>query len=237
MYDLKHNYLLSRSKLLNILCVSYGGSTGLILDTEPEFETIVLAYTKDTYTEDLPISHFLKVETECKGDLMLQALNFVNKKYNIYNKVSVFDDDVIVKVSDLNRMFKLAGEHSLDLFQPSLTKDSIRSHRFTLSQTTGIRPVGWVEVMAPGFSKNFVDSLLPLYNDIYNKYNLKSGWGVDTKIMPIVLERIAGRAAVIDSVTVTHNRLITSGKTIFTNGHTSWSEQKLIAEKIHEHLN
>ena len=220
----------------NIFCVSYENTTGVVLDTDPEFDIVVLSYAGNEYTGDLPVDHFINFKSECKGDLMLHVLNYIDTEYSTYDQVCVFDDDIDVNVSDINKMFRISDEHSLDLFSVTLSHDSSHSHKWTLTQAAGVRHVRWVEVMMPGFSKKFIDKLLPLYNAMYSDWNLKSGWGVDTQIFKNVLKYIGGHGAVIDDVVVKHSREITSNNKKYSNGFTAGMEQKIINRYIRDYL-
>lgn len=219
----------------NIFCVSYGNTTGVVLDAPPEFDIVVLSYTGNEYIGDLPVDHFINFKSECKGDLMLHMLNFIDTEYSTYDRVCVFDDDIDVNVSDINKMFRISDEHSLDLFSATLSHDSSHSHEWTLTQAAGVRHVSWVEVMMPGFSKRFIDKLLPLYNAMYNDLNLKSGWGVDVHFFKSVLKNIGGHGAVIDDVVVKHVRAITSNNKKYSNSFTAAMEQKIINKHIYEY--
>lgn len=226
----------SQKPLKNIFCISYSHEVSIEFDCEPRFDLIVVNYSNKGSENKFPhdCNHEIHVNTECKGDLMLSALNFVNLNYQNYSRVCVFDDDITIKVSQINKLFSTAEQHSLDQFAPSLTKDSFYSHVHTLCHNKGVRKVDWVEVMMPGFSKKFVDKMLPLYNDLYNTYNLKSSWGLDIHVFTRVNSSINGSCAVIDDIIVKHHRRISSGGMRFSNGRSAREEMWLIRNKINE---
>jgi hypothetical protein len=218
----------------NIFCVSYCHEVSIQFDTSPEFDLVVVNYGDKESGNKFPhdCTHEIHVKTECKGDLMLLALNFINLNYQDYSRVCVFDDDITITVSQINQLFATAEQHSLDQFAPTLTPDSFFSHQFTLCKNKGVRKVDWVEVMMPGFTKRFVDKMLPLYNDIYDTYDLKSSWGLDIHVFTRVNTSINGRCAVIDDIVVKHHRRICSGGIKFSNGRSAREEMWLIRDEI-----
>lgn len=224
------------SSLKNIFCVSYGHEVSIKFDTSPEFDLVVLNYSDEGSENKFPhdCTHEMHVKTECKGDLMLLALNFVNLNYKDYSRVCVFDDDITITISQINQLFAIAEQHSLDQFAPSLSRDSVFTHAHTLCHNKGVRKVQWVEVMMPGFSKRFVDQMLPLYNDLYDTYNLKSSWGLDTHVFPAVNSSINGGCAIIDDIIVKHHRAIRSEDIQFSNGRRAIEEAAIIWSKINE---
>lgn len=245
----------------DILCLSYGGECYINFDEKRKFKLIVFNYGSQNkqFPHDCDLEIF--TQTECKGDLMLQMLEFVFAKYFNFNKVCTFDDDIQIKVSELNRLFYIANKHSLDNFAPSLDGRSHHSHIHTLNISNirnyakggqgirrkeqddakkalstqckfneGLRKCDWVEVMMPGFSRKFVKALLPIYKDLYKKYNFKSSWGVDKILFKYINLKIDGKCAIVDDISALHIRPITSSARVFSNRLTAKEEYALMLE-------
>jgi hypothetical protein len=116
-----------------------------------------------------------------------------------YERVWLPDDDLRATKDGINLLFDIFEKHALALAQPSLTTDSHLGHLVTLhNRAFQLRFTNFVEIMAPCFSRDFLQQMLPLFNA-----NL-SGWGLDY-IWP---SKIADWTciAIIDAVTVCHTR-------------------------------
>ena len=116
-----------------------------------------------------------------------------------YDRVWLPDDDLSATKTGINLLFDVIGKHGLALAQPALTPDSHLGHLITLhNRSFHLRFTNFVEIMAPCFNRDFLQQMLPSFNE-----NL-SGWGLDF-YWPT---RIADwtRIAIIDAVTVRHTR-------------------------------
>jgi hypothetical protein len=111
------------------------------------------------------------------------------------------DDDLEASGARIDRMFAFFHAYQLSLAQPALTRDSYHTWD-TLLQEPGchIRYSGFVEVMAPIFSREALGVCWPTFGES------RSGWGLDW-LWP-TLCRQAGLAgiAVIDATPVRHTR-------------------------------
>ena len=118
-----------------------------------------------------------------------------------YDAVWFPDDDLAITTAAIDRMFAFFHAYALDLAQPALTRDSPHTWS-TLLQEPGchLRYGGFVEAMAPIFSRAALERCAPTFSES------ASGWGLDW-LWPVVC-RAHGlrRIAVIDATPVRHTR-------------------------------
>jgi len=155
-------------------------------------------------------------ETEGKGQILQKIDEFltINKLYKKYKYIGIVDDDLVCSFSCINEIISIAKEYKLDSYQPSLTKESIYSHKFTLKKDNApIHYVKWVEIMCPIY-----DSKLFKLSASFFKESISS-WGLDCYVFPII-SRINSysRHAVIDKVSISHIRKIRSDQIRYSNG-------------------
>lgn len=116
-----------------------------------------------------------------------------------YDYVWFPDDDLVCDAASINRFFDICHEFSLELCQPSLTLDSIAGHIITLTNKSfRLRYTNFVEIMAPCFSKAFLEKCWPSFT------RNTSGWGLDF-LWPTWASD-PSKIAVIDEVSVRHTR-------------------------------
>jgi len=216
-------------------------------DVNPLFDIVIFYYKKIkdikdikgsiSIAEDFSVIHLKSLihETEGKGQILQKIDEFlkVNKLYKKYKYVGIFDDDLVCSFSGINEMLTIARKYKLDSFQPSLTKDSFFSHEFTLKKNTQlIHYVKWVEIMCPIYSSNLFKLSASFFKESI------SSWGVDCYVFPIV-SRINSYSshAVIDKVSVSHIRKITSGQIRYSNGLTAKEEKEKLRRIMITYLN
>lgn len=116
-----------------------------------------------------------------------------------YEYVLLLDDDVVFEEGGVDRLFKAAGDHSLDLAQASLSTDSSLAHPvFKHLGTKRVRHVNAVEIMMPVISQRSLRTGAHLFTQTV------SGWGLDLAISKLAAGRFGGRAGVVDGVVATH---------------------------------
>lgn len=160
--------------------------------------------------------------TECKGDLYALLADHLAAQGLRPRHVGLIDDDVVLGVSDINRLLHLAHWHGLHCCTPSLSHDSPHTHRWMLHQPHHfLRPVDWVEVMMPFYSGELFEQIAPRLGG-----NISS-WGIDRYLVPTLqaLHGLPG-AWIVDAVMAQHARDITSGHKVFRNGLTADQEQQ-----------
>ena len=196
------------------------------IDVNPSFEIAIFYYKKSRYgrKKSSKLSAFGQLnnysclihETEGKGQILQKIDEFLNKNklYKKYKYIGIVDDDLVCSFSGLNEIISIAKAYKLDSFQPSLTKDSIYSHKFTLKKDCElIHYVKWVEIMCPIYDSNLFKISASFFKESI------SSWGLDCYVFPII-SRINSysRHAVIDKVSISHIRKIRSDKNRYSNG-------------------
>jgi GR25 family glycosyltransferase involved in LPS biosynthesis len=210
----------------DIMFVSFTEDLHLIFDKIPNFDIVVLRYgNAKQYQVPSLVRDIIDVDTECKADIIYHSLKYLNENYKSYGYVGFIDDDIDMKVSQYENCLKIAKDNNLDLFAPSLSQDSNHSHAHTLHNgSNGVKIEPWVEVMMPTMSSKMIDVFKEPFIRVMDKYNFKSGWGIDVDLFPDLLKRINGKCGVIHQEVVEHKRPVTSGGRVFSNGMTSWQE-------------
>ena len=129
----------------------------------------------------------------------LHALLTRDPFWRAYDYVWLADDDLAADQGSIDALFALASRLDLALAQPSLSWASYYSHGVTLCSPSFVaRFTNFVEIMCPCFSREFLETCLPTFDE-----NL-SGWGLD-ELWPR-LRRPSQRLAILDAVRVTHTR-------------------------------
>lgn len=122
-----------------------------------------------------------------------------------YDAVWFPDDDLRTDCSNINRMFEAFTENQLLLAQPALTQDSYFTYGITLQDDKfHIRYTDFVEVMAPIFSKQALQSCWKTFNKSV------SSWGLDLLWIKL-LDSAEHKIAIIDSTPVKHTKPVGGG--------------------------
>ncbi len=131
--------------------------------------------------------------------------------FHQYDQVIFIDDDLEFQFSDIDKLFQIASENNLSLFQPSLTESSycvwpdIKLHK-----QTGVVPFNAVEIMMPGFSKDF------LLNSRHFFEETISGFGLDLTLGKVAAQE-GLKVGVIYDVKAKHLRPINQSSGAFYN--------------------
>lgn len=117
-----------------------------------------------------------------------------------YERIAICDDDLMMRWSDLNRLFAVHREFDLLIAQPSLSRDGHIAHAITANQPKyRLRYTSFVESMFPVFRRDALLTCMPTFGEAPH------GYGVDN-IWPKLLGEPQNRLAVIDEVQVRHMR-------------------------------
>lgn len=117
-----------------------------------------------------------------------------------YERVWLPDDDLFASQESINRLFEISTALGFDLCAPALNECSYYAHFSTMrNRRCAARRTGFVEIMAPCFSKSALDTLLPTLDLTPTGW----GWGLDS-LWPKLLEY--RNVGVIDSTPVLHTR-------------------------------
>lgn len=175
---------------------------------------------------NVPYEHYISEKTENKGEIFYHISKYLTNNQLQYNYVGVIDDDIIFKISDFNYMLHIADIHQLDVFQPSISKDSYFSHRkFVNRSGLMVSMIDWVEIMAPFYRQNLLIACEPYFSKTI------SGQGVDCFLMP-VLQIIHNQTAtgIVHAIQVKHARPIRSHQRIYGNGLNNEQEIEIIRQ-------
>lgn len=174
----------------------------------------------------VPYEHYISEKTENKGEIFYHICQYLKKHQLNYNYIGVIDDDIVFKVSDFNYMLHIAEIHELDVFQPSIAKDSYFSHRrFVNRAGMMVTNIDWVEIMAPFYRQNL---LLACENYFHKTI---SGQGVDVYLMPVLqIIHNQTKTGIVHSIQIKHARPIRSHERIYKNGLNNEQEIELIRQ-------
>ena len=204
------------------------------IDAVPDFELILFDYSGRAATgTSLTLERgafrlaakILSERTECKGDIFQALGRHLGGYSEIPEYVGVLDDDIVITISDLNRILHIARIKQLDVFAPALTHDSEFSHRWTLQQPHILaREVPWVEVMMPFYRGDLFLVSVPFFTGYV------TSWGFDMFLFPM-LQKLTGaeRCGLVDAVMASHSRPVTSQNKVYNNGLTA--DQEMFAIK------
>jgi hypothetical protein len=132
--------------------------------------------------------------------LRLHALFHRDSPLWRYERIAFCDDDLMLRWSDVNRLFAVHREFDLQLAQPSLTRDSHIAHAVTAHQPDWrLRFTSFVESMFPVWRRDALLACMPTFGQA------AFGHGVDN-IWPKLLGEPQTGLAVIDEVQVKHTR-------------------------------
>ena len=200
-------------------------------DTSAAFTILLFNYSgngltppaSDSYYYDLLINQ----RTEFKGHLLRELYAYL-KDNDSYQYIGIIDDDIRIKISDINQLLSIAEANQLDSFQPSLTHDSDHSFQFNLHQAgVELLSVPWVEIMCPFYRKELFDACYPLCEDNITSY------GIDKYAVPFYQQLLNMKStAVIHAVQITHLKVVTDGDKRFSNGLTARQEGERLRKAI-----
>ena len=206
----------------NVLLLSFDGTSYIIYDEEPEFKTIVNTWKRDVTEYPHDCEGVFYSPTQRHGEAMYIQSKILRDLNIEYDYVASFCHDLKIKVSDINRYFKIAHENGLDCFGPSMTRNSYVSHaQFVNRGTRSVIPQEWIEIMAIGLSRKFYEILIYHLDILYGKMNLVGGWGLDNKLIKQLIFKNKLRCAMIDEIQVEHFVKVTRGEIKWRNGMTS----------------
>jgi hypothetical protein len=218
----------------NLVVITWDGKSKpfecVYFDAIPNFEILLFNHTgesKDAPGENIVCDRYISAKTENKGQIFHHINEYLENKKLSFNYIGIIDDDIIFKISDFNYMLHVALLHELDIFQPSITKDSYFSHRkFVNKSGVMLSFVDWIEIMAPFYKQE----LFVACKDYF--LMTISGQGIDCFLMPVV-QKIQDKCktAIIHSITIKHYRPIRSHQRIYGNGLNNEQEIELIRKE------
>lgn len=222
----------------NILVITWDGNQEpykyVHFDVQADFEIFLFNYSGIVSSViENKSKYILTEQTENKGQILNAVYNFIKLNNIKYNYIGVIDDDIIFKISEFNYMLHVAKSHDLDVFQPSISRDSFYSHRKFINRSNCIiTNTTWVEIMAPFYKKELLEACGEYFNLSI------SSQGLDCFMMP-VLQRIhnMNNTAIIHTAVIKHTRPIRTHLRTYSNGLTGLQEIELIRQKALEIVN
>ena len=218
----------------NLVIITWDGKSKpfdcVFFDANPNFEILLFNHTgesKDSLGENISCDHYISSKTENKGQIFHYINEYLESKNLSFNYIGIIDDDIIFKISDFNYMLHIAMQHDLDIFQPSISKDSFFSHRkFVNRSGVMVDYIDWIEIMAPFYKQE----LFVACKDYF--LMTISGQGIDCYLMPVI-QKIQNKTktAVIHAITIKHYRPIRSHQRIYANGLNNEQEIELIRKE------
>jgi hypothetical protein len=211
-----------------IVAITWNGKSSpmdhIHFDVEPRFDWLLYDYSGAISESPTPVTHYMSIKSECKGDIMGNIYETI--KLNLFQFIGFLDDDLIISVSDLNKLIFVAQIENLDVFQPSLNHDSYYSFRqFIHKPGFLIQETNWVEIMTPFYCKDIFLGIGP-----YFKHSI-SGQGIDVYLVPTI-QRLLGKmkTAVVHAVQLKHARPLRTDNRVFSTGKTNLDEIRIIHE-------
>lgn len=222
----------------DLVLISWDGKSPLhqfvLFDAVPAFDLLTFDYSGSAVKPPpIAANHFFMSErTECKGHIYQAASRFLDQSDVNYRFIGLIDDDIVLKLSDINFLLHIAARFGLHSVAPALTHDSFFTYRHTLRQQERLfHPVPWVEVMMPFYRVDLFRMAAPFF-----RHSISS-WGLDVFVMPM-FQKFANmeRTAVIDAVAATHMRTIQSGGKVYSNGLTAIEEMEKLRHLCIAHI-
>lgn len=106
--------------------------------------------------------------------------------YTQYEYIGFLDDDLLITRDAINKSLQIASALEAKMFQLSVDKDSDCSYNI-LYQNPDLMfsETNFIEVMAPFIHT----SILPTIEKFWDKYDINTGWGLDSVLCNIVGEK------------------------------------------------
>ncbi|RYG15756.1 DUF707 domain-containing protein, partial [bacterium] len=156
-----------------------------------------------------------------KWDSLVRHFRSQPELLDRYDYVMLPDDDLLMDVASINRMFEIVVENDLTMAQPSLSYDSYLSHPIVLRcPQFRLRYTNFIESMSCCMKSSFLKRLLPMFEHHF------TGWGTDL-IWTMLMDDPAYKAAIVDEVSMTHTRPLMVGpiyKTFASQNTDPWKE-------------
>ena len=137
-----------------------------------------------------------------------------------YEYFYLIDDDISFDTRAINRMFELSRTFGTAISQASLSQNSFCSWPVLKNNPHCLlRYMGQVEVMAPLFSREALQTCLPTFNEN------KSSWGLDS-VWPKILGYPIDKLVVFDDVIMEHTKPVGGGELyqkIGVDPHDEWN--------------
>ncbi len=116
----------------SIIVVSWDGQSAPVSfiqqDAPADFHLFIFDYSGQDHQaalDAIPHSFYYTKKTECKGDIIQAVYQYlIDQQQTSFSYIGILDDDILISVTDLNKLLFIACAEKLDVFQASLTNDS-----------------------------------------------------------------------------------------------------------------
>ncbi|GGD87246.1 hypothetical protein GCM10011390_02440 [Aureimonas endophytica] len=140
------------------------------------------------------------IDRGTKWDSLVRHFRAYPELLDRYDYVMLPDDDLMMDVRTINRIFEIVVQYDLTMAQPSLSYESYISYPIVLrSAPFRLRYTTFIESMSCCMKTSFLKRLLPMFEEHF------TGWGTDL-VWTMLMEDPAYRAAIIDEVSMVHTR-------------------------------
>jgi hypothetical protein len=169
---------------------------------ERNYDILLVCYkSAETFVPEEKTFDDLRYSSGQKWKLIKTVLNDLN--YSKYEYIGFFDDDLVTDIDSINEALKLASEKNIKIFQMSMADESdvfypILRQNLRLKYTI----TNFIEIMGPFIHT----SLIPICLELWNKYDIATGWGFDKVLCDLTKEK----AAVIHTHSMYHPKRETS---------------------------
>jgi hypothetical protein len=173
------------------------------LGSERNWDLVVSYYGDEPtlYVND----EYLRVA--CKGSKFIGLSDFFRSSefnWKNYDYIWCPDDDLDASCHGINQFFEICELIGAELAQPALDWSSFYTWGITLRNTSfNYRATNFVEIMAPCFSRTFLETVLPTFMEN------RSGWGLEW-LWQLQLDR-PFRSYIVDATPIRHTRPVGSG--------------------------
>lgn len=220
--DPLENFIADEDPIFNLCIFDYSGHYG----DNRELLSLAIKHGHSDRNYNL-----FSITTHGKGEILNHIANHHQGPESDY--IGVFDDDILIRISDLNRAILIGESSDFASFQPSLARCSHFSHGFTVNQEGSIaRKVAWIEIMMPIMKRELLRAAKP-----FLEHNV-SAYGLDCFVFPILAlsEGISGGHAVIDASIASHIKKVTPGNKVYRNGLTARQEMHAMKDACKKYL-
>jgi hypothetical protein len=171
----------------------------------PRTWDLVVNHYDQTYRGAIPCEVELHQTGELPGTKFTAVHALLERHPDVlgrYAYVLLLDDDVVMEMADVDRLFALSEAHGLDQAQASLSADSFGTYDVFRNAGLGLRTVRGVEIMMPVLSRRALEAARPLFGESV------SGWGIDYALAELMAAVPGSRAVVVDDVIAHHTKPI-----------------------------
>jgi hypothetical protein len=157
-------------------------------------------------------------ETGHKWEIAARNLLKIPVAYEFY---AFFDNDIEISLLELNLLFDVGESFGFELFQCSLTEDSITAYPHLKNRADSlVRRTNFVEIMMPVFSHEGLIKCVHTFADS------ESGWGLDV-VWPMYVKDMG----LVDMIQARHAGQIVSGAWKLRNGLSPHAEMEAVVAK------